>query len=247
MPETIRSDNGLPFASKEFEGFLGYLGIEHRKGVPYWPQSNGEADRCNKTLLKIVRITHLEGKDWRKALENILFQYRVTPHTVTGMSPAELLMGRKLRDKLPKVQIHKDQATEAQLLKERDARAKLRQKEYADRTQAAQYSNIKQGDRVLLKWTRKNNLSPNYEPDPYKVIHKDGNAVTLEDANGNSKMRNIAHMKKFVEPETTEKGELVQPKEQPQFSCFMTLRAPGDHPHGCKTLNALSYRMRKRH
>ena len=38
----------------------------------------------------------------------------------------------------------------------------------------------------------------------------------LEDANDNSKMRNIAHMKKFVEPETAEKGGLVQPKEQPQ-------------------------------
>ena len=74
---------------------------------------------------------------------------------------------------------------------------------------------------MLLKRTRENNLSPNYEPDPYKVIHKDGNAVTLEDANGNSKTRNIAHMKKFVEPETAEKGELVQPKEQPQPCIFV--------------------------
>ena len=101
-------------------------------------------------------------------------------------------------------------------MKERDARAKLRQKEYAGRTRAAQFRDIEEGVQVLLKQTRENKLSPNYEPDPYKVVHKDGNAVILEDANGNSKMRNIAHMKKFVEPETTEKGELVQPKEQPQ-------------------------------
>ena len=137
LPETLRSDNGPPFASKEFEGFLEYLGISHKKGVLYWPQSNGEVERGNETILKIVRIARLEGKDWRKALENFLFQYRVTPHTVTRLSPAELLMGRKLRDKLPRVEFSKDRATEAywqQLLRERDNRAKLRQKEYPDRT-----------------------------------------------------------------------------------------------------------------
>ena len=45
LPEALRSDNGPPFASKEFEGFLEYLGIGHKKGVPYWPQSNGEVER----------------------------------------------------------------------------------------------------------------------------------------------------------------------------------------------------------
>ena len=185
----------------------------------YWLQSNGEVERCNETLLKIVGIPRLQAKDWRKAMADFLFQYRVTPHTVTEISPAELLMGRKLRDKLPKVQIPKDRATEAQwqlLLKERDARAKLRQKEYADRTRAAKFSEIEEGDQVLLKQARENKLSPNYEPDPYKVVHKDGNAVLLEDTNGNNKMWNIAHTKKFVPPETTEKEDEVQPTQPPQ-------------------------------
>ena len=53
---------------------------------------------------------------------------------------------------------------------------------------------------MLLKQTRDNKFSTNYEPDPYVVTHKDGNAVVLQYANGNNKMRNIAHMKKFVEP-----------------------------------------------
>ena len=221
LPEALRSDNGPPFASKEFESFLEYLGISHKKGVPYWPQSNGEVERGNETILKIVRIARLEGKDWRKALENFLFQYRVTPHTVTGVSPAELLMGRKLRDKLPRVEFSKDRATEAywqQLLRERDTRAKLRQKEYADRTRGAKHSDIEEGDKVLLKQTSENKLSPNYEPEPYIVTRKDGNAVIIQDTNGNNKMRNIAHMKKFVDPGTVDKGEIVpQPHlaEQP--------------------------------
>ena len=56
IPESVRSDSGPPFSSADFEGFLDYLGIVHLKGIPYWPQSNGEVERCNKNLLKIIRI-----------------------------------------------------------------------------------------------------------------------------------------------------------------------------------------------
>lgn len=34
--EIVRSDNGLLFVLKEFEGFLEYLGISYKKGVFYW-------------------------------------------------------------------------------------------------------------------------------------------------------------------------------------------------------------------
>lgn len=98
LPETLRSDNGPPFASREYERFLEYLAIDHQKGIPYWPQSDGEVVRLNKTLLKAIRIAEMEGNDWKRELQNFLFQYRNTPHTVTSLSPTELLMGRKLRD-----------------------------------------------------------------------------------------------------------------------------------------------------
>ena len=77
---------------------------------------------------------------------------------------------------------------------ERDTRAKLHHKEYVVRTQGAKHSDIEEGDKVLLKQTRENKLSPNYEPEPYIVTRKDGNAVILQDTSGNNKMRNIAHM-----------------------------------------------------
>ena len=151
LPECVRSDNGPPFASEQFETFLEYLGIQHKKGVPYWPQSNGEVERCNETLLKIARTAQLKGRDWRNAVQE--FQYRVTPHTVTGISPAELFMGWKLRDKLPKVKFSGEQVSEGywqQQLRERHARSKLRQKEYTGRTRGAKCSNIWSGDKVFL-------------------------------------------------------------------------------------------------
>ena len=159
IPESVRSDNGPPFSSEEFEGFLDYLGIVHLKGIPYWPQSNGQVERCNESLLRIIRIATLEGKDWRKALQNFLFQYRTTPHSVSGLSSAELWIGRRLNDKLPRVTIPSKRITEAQwqqLLRERDARGKRRQKEYADSKRSAQYSDIGEGDHILLNKIRHN-------------------------------------------------------------------------------------------
>ena len=58
LPDSLRSDNCLPFASREFEQYLEYIGVDHKKGIPYWPQSNGEVEKNNATLLKIIRIAH---------------------------------------------------------------------------------------------------------------------------------------------------------------------------------------------
>ena len=63
LPLTVHSDNWPPFSSAQFEGFLEYLGITHQKGTPCWPRSNGEVERSNQTLLKIIRIANLEGKE----------------------------------------------------------------------------------------------------------------------------------------------------------------------------------------
>ena len=48
-------------------------------------------------------------------------------------------------------------------------------------------------------------MSPTFEPEPYRVLEKNGNAVVIENSAGQSKIRNAGHMKKFVDPET-EKG-----------------------------------------
>lgn len=86
LSETLWSNNGPPFASQEFEGFHEYLAVDLKKGIPYWPQSDGEVERLNKTLLKAIRIAELEGKDWKQELQD---QYCNTPHTVAYGKEAE--------------------------------------------------------------------------------------------------------------------------------------------------------------
>ena len=111
-----------------------------------------------------------------------------------------------------------------QLLKERDACAKLRQ-EYADKTRTAKFSDIEEGDQILLRQARENKLSPRYEPDPYTVIQKDGNAVILENANGDNKMWNTAHVKKYVTPKPVEAEGPAEPAQVEESSLTVSLPA----------------------
>ena len=78
LPETLRSDNGPPFASQEFEGFREYLATDHKKGI----------ERLYKTLK-----SHQNSRAGRKRLETRVADFLTTPHTVTSLSPAELLKG----------------------------------------------------------------------------------------------------------------------------------------------------------
>ena len=98
IPETIVTDNGSVFTSKEFNHFTDMNGIKHLTTAPYHPASNGLAERAVQTLktgLKKMTAGNIEDK-----LARFLFQYRITPHTTTGQSPAELLMGRRPRSYL---------------------------------------------------------------------------------------------------------------------------------------------------
>ena len=54
VPFSLRTDNGLQFASEEFESFLQAREIEHRRTKPLWPQANGEVEHQNRSLLDKV-------------------------------------------------------------------------------------------------------------------------------------------------------------------------------------------------
>ena len=92
IPEVVMSDNGSPFTSAEFSHFMTRNGIRHVKTSPYHPSSNGMAERAMKTFKEgIKKCGNSESIECR--LARMFFQYRITPHSTTGVSPAELLFG----------------------------------------------------------------------------------------------------------------------------------------------------------
>ena len=97
IPELIVSDNCTPFISAEFQEFLRKNDIQHCTTAPYHPASNGLAERAVQTLKRGIRG---QTGDINIILSRFLLHYRVTPHSSTGTSTAELLMKRRLRTHL---------------------------------------------------------------------------------------------------------------------------------------------------
>ena len=99
LPEVIVSDNGPAFISEDYKKYLKLNGISNMKTAPYHPSSNGPVERYVQTF-KIMFKKATECGDVSEKLDRLLFSYRTTPHSVSGLTPAELLMKRKLRTRL---------------------------------------------------------------------------------------------------------------------------------------------------
>jgi len=107
LPEVLVTDNGPNFVSKEFDAFLGRNGVKHKTSAPYHPATNGLVERAVQTFkrgIKKMTVGSIQDK-----ISRFLFAYRNTPQCTTGVTPAELLLGRKPRSPLDliKPDLHK--------------------------------------------------------------------------------------------------------------------------------------------
>ena len=87
-------DNGLQFDSRAFREFCCDLGIKNRYSTLAYPQSNGQAEAINKTILNGLkkRLDGVKGR-WAKDLPNVLWAYRTTPKRSTGENSFSLTYG----------------------------------------------------------------------------------------------------------------------------------------------------------
>lgn len=110
LPITLVSDNGPQFRSEEFLMFTKTNGIHHKFSAPYHPATNGQVERYVQTIKQGLRATLNEPGDLKLKLQRLLMQYRKTPHSVTGVSPAELLLKSQFRSRIDLVKrdLHAD-------------------------------------------------------------------------------------------------------------------------------------------
>ena len=202
IPEEIISDNGPPFDSAEFGDYMKRKGINHHRVTPLWPQANGEAESFMRPLGKAIKAAKIEGKDWREELNEFLLSYRTTPHSVTGVSPAELLFNRQLRTLIPSVNKLKE-VDYREIHKQAQQTVKIKQsksKGYADLKRRAKSSDINVGDEVLVKQVKRNKFSPRFNTEPLVVTSIKGTAVTAIRPDNSTITRNVSHFKRFHRP-----------------------------------------------
>ena len=96
IPSKLITDNGRQFISSEFKSFTDYYNINHSTSSPTLARSNGKAEKGVGIVKKLLKKAAEKGEDQYLAMLN----YRAAPLDC-GYSPAELLMNRRLRTRLP--------------------------------------------------------------------------------------------------------------------------------------------------
>ncbi|XP_062556894.1 uncharacterized protein K02A2.6-like [Armigeres subalbatus] len=195
-PETIRCDNGPPYASEEFSEYCLSKNIQLIHTIPYWPQMNGMVERQNRGILRALRIAKATGTDWRKSVQDYVHMHNTTPHSVTEKRPMELLMGRPIKCLFPSLRtepgLHRDES-----IRDTDAIKKCKGKLYADERRHAKPSSIEVGDSVMLKKYDCGKLEPNFLLERFTVVQRTGNDVIVENAEGVQYRRCVTHLRKW--------------------------------------------------
>ncbi|UYV65687.1 K02A2.6-like, partial [Cordylochernes scorpioides] len=157
-PETVRSDNGPQFQKvlcSEFSRFSKEWSFKNITSSPRFPQSNGFIE----AIIKNIKQSLKKEEDCYLTLQ----AYR-TMTLENGYSPAELLMGRRLRTSVPGIESSlMSRYLDTKALQEREKRRMINQKRlYDKRHDVHSLPQLQQGDRV---WIRDQRVEG-------KVLHK---------------------------------------------------------------------------
>src|SRR5258705_9116831 len=123
IPELVRTDNGPQFRTLDvsaFSVFATSYGFRHITSSPHYPQSNGMAESAVKVVKNLI-----------KKSSDVFFALLSYSSTAleNGLSPAQMLMGRRLRTPLPVLpDLLKAQAPDELTLRRRERELRSRKK-----------------------------------------------------------------------------------------------------------------------
>ncbi|XP_021819797.1 uncharacterized protein K02A2.6-like [Prunus avium] len=94
IPETITTDKGTSFISKEIQDFSDAYGIKFVQSSPYFPRANGQAESTNKVLINIIKkMAEKNPRDWHERLSKALWADRTSKKTSIDTTPFALTYG----------------------------------------------------------------------------------------------------------------------------------------------------------
>jgi hypothetical protein len=96
MPELIISDRDRRFTSRFWTALMACLGTQLKLSTAFHPQTDGLAERYNRTIQAMIRsfLRYERRKDWDLLLTPLEFAYNRSVNRTTGYSPFELLYGQ---------------------------------------------------------------------------------------------------------------------------------------------------------
>ena len=96
IPQTLTTDQGASFMSKEVKEFAECYGIKLLNSSPYYAQAIGQAESSNKTLIKLIKKKIEDSpRRWHELLSEALWAHRISRHGATKVTPYELVYGQE--------------------------------------------------------------------------------------------------------------------------------------------------------
>ena len=96
-PQQLITDQGSAFTSEMWKLAMKKWKINHTPTTAANPQANGQVERFNQTLVKMLRKKLGARKNqWDQKIPGILMDYRASIQATTEKTPAELLFGYRL-------------------------------------------------------------------------------------------------------------------------------------------------------
>ncbi|XP_055920525.1 uncharacterized protein K02A2.6-like [Eupeodes corollae] len=203
IPQNIVSDN-QPFNSYELRNFANNSNLDFIHSSPRYPRCNGLAEKAvhiAKSILK--KISQSEG-----SLEEALLEYRSTPISGIGYSPAEMLMNRKLRTWIP----IKDEDLEPKIPNNLKAVLERRQERILKNNNPVKprrETHFEKGENVVYRNNGK------WEPGRIVSKHDSPRSYLLQNENNRVIRRNTLHLRRSMHspqirlPEAEERTPIV--------------------------------------
>jgi len=97
LTRQLHRDQGSNFERKLVAELCSIAGINKTRTTPFHPRSDGQTERANRTILQMLRASiDAQPESWPDRLPALLAAYRMTPHSVTGVSPNMAMLAREV-------------------------------------------------------------------------------------------------------------------------------------------------------
>ncbi|KAL4127163.1 hypothetical protein QTP88_011361 [Uroleucon formosanum] len=186
IPKQLVADN-MPFNSNEFHNFATDWEFAITTSSPRYPKSNGLAEKGVSIAKSILKRSD-EGKVDKQLM---LLEYRNSAIIGSKFSPAQLLMSRTLRSKIP-ILNNSLQPTLVNNFKLVRENKNMKTKLYYDKNSKVKNNNdFQPGQKIMFR----DLLTKTWKPD--KIINKYNTprSYVFSDDTGNNKRRNIVHLR----------------------------------------------------
>ena len=216
LPDIIHSDQGRNFESMIFHQTLEAFNVQKTHTTAYHPQGDGMVERFNRSLLQMFRSYVENQEDWEKFLPLLLYAYRSSSHSSTGVSPFMMIFGRHpqpLQDHLTAFDPGSYQAhLQAKLAEFRDlvevhtAHAADNQKQQYNLRSSSQRS-FSVGDTVWLSIPTAGKLDPRWEGNwKIKSVKSSLNMEITDDKR--TKVVHVNRLRHRIQPSLAENDQL---------------------------------------